>query len=249
MKLQTLVFYLFFFSLCYYLIWIFDPIFSVAYDLFTQQSKVESKAQIDQSLAQFNRVLFEDLPKEVKVRFSSKSSKVCYGKGKQELYSGLAIYQIKWFERYRYIVGDFRVKDFLSGNDFFIHSDGFPHLAKTQYLVLDEAVLYKIHGLRQLLRKNELDETQMRINSGFRPPHYNEAVGGKVCSRHQFGDAVDLIIYDINRDGKSNAKDAKIVYDLLDQHIIGNGGGLGKYKSNRNVLHIDTRGSRARWYY
>lgn len=249
MKLSNLIFYPLFFCLCYYLLWIFDPIFSVVYDVVTQQASIETNEGIDQNLAALTSIPFDQLPDPIQARFSTASSKTCYGKEKQAMYSGKMVYQIKWFQRYRYLVGDFRITDFLSGSEFFINSSGFPHLAKTQYLVLDKALLYKILALRQGLRKEGLDWEQIGINSGFRTPYYNEAVGGKICSRHQFGDAVDLYIYDVNRDWESDAQDAKIVYNLLDQHIIGASGGLGKYKSNTNVLHIDTRGFRARWHY
>ncbi len=71
-------------------------------------------------------------------------------------------------------------------------------------------------------------------------------------SRHKKGEAIDLIILDINGDGKSNAQDVDIVYQILDKKIIKNRGGLGSYKNskgffNQQMIHFDSRGKRARW--
>jgi hypothetical protein len=76
----------------------------------------------------------------------------------------------------------------------------------------------------------------MRINSWYRPPAINAAVGGASQSRHLVGDAVDFVVsgyhpYD--------------VYDKLDAWW-GSKGGLA---SASVFTHIDTRGYRARWSY
>lgn len=219
------------------------------YDWLTGQKPIESRQAIDQLLAQTPQCTFEQLDSSAQEFFSTTERKTCYGRHKDQLYAGRRVYQINGFQRYQYVVGDYRWLDFLSGSKRFIQHDAFPDLAKTQYLVLDKMLLYKILALRQALRDKDYDERQLGINSGFRTPFYNEAVGGKVCSRHQMGDAVDIYVYDVNKDGTTNAQDAKIVYDILDQQIIQSTGGLGKYKSNHQILHFDTRGFRARWHY
>jgi uncharacterized protein YcbK (DUF882 family) len=71
-------------------------------------------------------------------------------------------------------------------------------------------------------------------------------------SRHLNGDAIDFIVFDINRDGKANKKDVTIVFNILDQIIIKDKGGIGTYKSessfiDRQMIHIDCRGYKARW--
>ncbi|MBD0267427.1 MAG: peptidase M15 family protein [Cyanobacteria bacterium Co-bin8] len=76
----------------------------------------------------------------------------------------------------------------------------------------------------------------MSINSWYRPPAVNAAVGGASQSRHLAGDAADFVIsgyhpYD--------------VFDKLDAWW-GNKGGLA---SASVFTHIDTRGYRARWSY
>ncbi|MFK7972098.1 MAG: hypothetical protein AB8F95_17145 [Bacteroidia bacterium] len=78
--------------------------------------------------------------------------------------------------------------------------------------------------------------------------------GGAVSqSRHLKGEAIDVIILDVNADGTADAKDVDIVFNILDQDIIGNKGGIGTYKNNsdffsQQMVHFDCRGKRARWH-
>ena len=76
--------------------------------------------------------------------------------------------------------------------------------------------------------------------------------GAAKDSRHLKGDAIDFIVFDINEDGKSDGKDVDIVFDILDKEIIKDDGGIGTYKNensfiNRQMIHIDCRGYKARW--
>jgi len=242
-------FYLLFFILLYWALWLFDTPLGYLYDLVSQQFPIESEEAIDQQFDSFELVTYADLPDRKKISLASDEAKVCYAVKKTEFYSDQLFLKISWFDRYKFLVADYRVLDFLSGSHLFSNSSGFPHFDKTQYLPIDKKILYKILQLKIELDKQDYLGDQFMINSGFRTPFYNEAVGGKICSRHQFGDAVDIRVYDVNDDQVADAKDAKIVYDLLNQSIIRNEGGLGKYKSDSNVLHFDTRGRRARWHY
>jgi uncharacterized protein YcbK (DUF882 family) len=77
--------------------------------------------------------------------------------------------------------------------------------------------------------------------------------GAAPKSRHLAGDAMDFLVFDVNNDGSSNAKDVDIVYQILNKKIIQNKGGLGTYKKelsffNRQMVHIDCRGYGARWF-
>lgn len=76
--------------------------------------------------------------------------------------------------------------------------------------------------------------------------------GAAKNSRHLTGDAIDFLVFDVNRDGSANSKDVDLVYDILDKQIIKEKGGIGTYKNeqsfiNRQMIHIDCRGYRARW--
>lgn len=84
------------------------------------------------------------------------------------------------------------------------------------------------------------------IREAFRPPRLNRDDGGASRSRHIYGEAVDLVIGDINRDGTANAADKAIVLELLEHKFVRNKGGIGRYPGSQTV-HFDFRGKRARW--
>lgn len=76
--------------------------------------------------------------------------------------------------------------------------------------------------------------------------------GAASKSRHLSGDALDFLVFDINKDGKADTVDVDIVYRILDKQIIRDKGGIGTYKTensffNRQMIHIDCRGYKARW--
>jgi uncharacterized protein YcbK (DUF882 family) len=76
--------------------------------------------------------------------------------------------------------------------------------------------------------------------------------GAAKDSRHLIGDAIDFIVFDVNDDGKSGSRDVDIVFSILDKEIIKDKGGIGTYKNERSfidrqMIHIDCRGYKARW--
>ena len=76
--------------------------------------------------------------------------------------------------------------------------------------------------------------------------------GASKNSRHLKGDALDIIVLDVNGDGTADRTDVDIVHRILDEELIGDRGGLGTYKNesgflNRQMVHFDLRGHRARW--
>ena len=76
--------------------------------------------------------------------------------------------------------------------------------------------------------------------------------GAAPQSQHLSGNALDFIVLDVNDDGKADSRDVDIVFEILDQHIIRSQGGIGTYKGetafiDRQMVHIDCRGYRARW--
>lgn len=98
--------------------------------------------------------------------------------------------------------------------------------------------------------------TKLLVVSTKRVKWHNDllakSAGAAKNSRHLVGEAIDFIVFDINKDGKSDSQDVDIVYALLDKEIIKNHGGIGTYKNEhsfiyRQMIHIDCRGYQARW--
>ena len=93
------------------------------------------------------------------------------------------------------------------------------------------------------------------VISGKRAEWHNALLtnfGAAKKSRHLKGQAIDIMVLDVNGDYKINTEDVDIVQRQLES-IIGNRGGIGTYKSesiiwNKQMIHFDSRGYRARWY-
>jgi uncharacterized protein YcbK (DUF882 family) len=133
-----------------------------------------------------------------------------------------------------------------------------------KYVVLEEKLIDKLELVLQQLDRQGIPTARVTVLSGFRAPYYNErGVGEGMArtSRHQYGDAADIIIDadgngqmdDLNRDGK---------IDLRDPHVISQAiaaverahpllvGGLGTYTAmgpRGPFAHVDVRGTSARW--
>jgi uncharacterized protein YcbK (DUF882 family) len=133
-----------------------------------------------------------------------------------------------------------------------------------KYLVLDEALVDKLELVLQDLRAHGYDAKRLHVMSGFRTPQYNqsggETAGRADLSRHQYGDAADVWVEngagrmaDLNRDGRVDTRDAAILAEAADRVERTHpelAGGVGIYRatgSHGPFVHIDTRGSRARW--
>ena len=138
-------------------------------------------------------------------------------------------------------------------------SGGYP-----KYLVLQTQLLRKLEYLTELMNEKGYRTNGFHIMSGYRTPFYNKQIKNKLYSRHQWGGAADIFIDDsprdnymddINRDGKRDVEDVKVMAALIEekfdkadyrQYI----GGLGIYKKNAvrgPFIHVDVRGSKARW--
>ncbi|HEU5248707.1 MAG TPA: hypothetical protein VFW15_01850 [Thermoanaerobaculia bacterium] len=134
-----------------------------------------------------------------------------------------------------------------------------------KYLVLDRRLLDKLELTIAELDREGYDVKNFSIMSGFRTPQYNErgvgAGGRSAVSRHQYGDASDVYpdddkdgrMDDLNRDGRVDLKDARIlasaaeVVEKKNPQLVG---GIGIYpatSAHGPFVHIDARGSRARW--
>ena len=134
-----------------------------------------------------------------------------------------------------------------------------------KYLALDRRLLDKLELTIAELNLAGYRVKDMSVMSGFRTPQYNEkgvgAGGRSSVSRHQYGDAADVYpddngdgrLDDLNRDGRVDMKDARILANAAEAVEKKNPelvGGIGIYPANSAhgpFVHIDARGTRARW--
>lgn len=78
----------------------------------------------------------------------------------------------------------------------------------------------------------------IHINSGYRSPNHNKAIGGSPNSQHLLGKAADIWCENTTEE---ELKD--IIQGLIDDRYISEGG-LGIYDT---FIHYDIRGIKARW--
>lgn len=133
-----------------------------------------------------------------------------------------------------------------------------------KFVVLEERLIDKLELVLGELRARGIDNTRVVVLSGFRAPYYNDLridEGAARASRHQFGDAADLIIDadgdgrmdDLNRDGRRDMRDLNPIgaaVARVEQEHPELVGGLGTYAAmgpSGPFAHIDVRGTSARW--
>jgi uncharacterized protein YcbK (DUF882 family) len=133
-----------------------------------------------------------------------------------------------------------------------------------KYVVMREELLDKLELVLKTLEAQGVPTRNVVVLSGFRTPQYNRRAsfeGAAYASRHQYGDAADLIIDadrngrmdDLNRDGVVNFRDTDVInraVERVEQQFPDLVGGLGLYRAmgpSGPFAHIDVRGTRARW--
>lgn len=150
----------------------------------------------------------------------------------------------------------FRLVDFLTHDQ----KDVWP-----KYLVLREPLVDKLELVLVELQRRGIKAERLAVMSGFRSPQYNQKGvgfrGRAKDSRHQFGDAADILVDnnrdgrldDLNHDGRVNSKDVRILVaavEAVERDYPELVGGLGLYRATRAhgpFIHVDVRGARARW--
>ncbi|HEV2146647.1 MAG TPA: hypothetical protein VGR37_04455 [Longimicrobiaceae bacterium] len=134
-----------------------------------------------------------------------------------------------------------------------------------KFVVVDPQILDKIELVVQELEAMGHPVRNLFAVSGFRSPWYNAGGGNTsgrgALSRHMYGDAMDIavdndrdgLMDDLNGDGRVNLADARIIgraVDRVEQKYPDLVGGMHYYPptgGHRGMVHIDTRGNRARW--
>lgn len=150
----------------------------------------------------------------------------------------------------------FRLRDFLTKDQAHVWP---------KYLVLQEDLVDKLELLIGALNRRGVNVARMSVMSGFRTPQYNErgvGAGGRAQnSRHQYGDAADVFVDndgnggmdDLNGDGRVNTADARWlaqVVEEVEQAHPALTGGVGIYSATNAhgpFVHVDVRGTKARW--
>jgi hypothetical protein len=150
----------------------------------------------------------------------------------------------------------FKLRDFLTKNQ--------PNVWP-KYLVLELRLIDKLELVLSDLRSRGINTEGVTVMSGFRTPSYNAGggnTGGRAgLSRHMYGDASDIYIDndrngtmdDLNRDGRIDPGDARVILDAVDRverahpELIGGAGVYSACCGHGPFIHIDTRGYRARW--
>jgi hypothetical protein len=148
----------------------------------------------------------------------------------------------------------FRLRDFLTHDQ----ADVWP-----KYVVLKDELIDKLELVIQQLERQGIAIRHMTVMSGFRTPQYNGPGGDgrSGLSRHMYGDAADVFVDndgdgrmdDLNRDGRIDYRDARVILDAANRVERAYGtllGGVGVYSATEShgpFAHVDVRGWHARW--
>lgn len=133
-----------------------------------------------------------------------------------------------------------------------------------KYVVLEEKLIDKLELVLADLRAHKIPTGHVKVLSGFRAPYYNDRGVGEGmarASRHQYGDAADIIIDDdgdgrmddLNGDGRVDVRDTGPLSDAIarvERRYPELVGGLGTYQAtgpSGPFAHVDVRGTSARW--
>jgi Peptidase M15 len=149
----------------------------------------------------------------------------------------------------------FVLKQFLCKED---TSKQFP-----KYIVLNERLPLKLEAILERVNTRGIKADSLHIMSAYRTPFYNHAIGDVPYSMHQWGSAADIYIdpqnvnrmEDLTRDGRIDIRDSKFLFDEIEQLIADKEGqkfqgGMGFYPASSAhppFVHVDVRGTRARW--
>ncbi len=205
------------------------------YDRTHQNESVQSIEEMNRILDSYPTVAYRDMEKEYLDYTLSNTAKY------KPMLARSEYILIPRKDMYRKIVGEFRIRHFMCRDKYYKESQ-----YEEIYWLVNRKLLFKTLELIETLQAKGYNPYGFYIRNGHRHPMYNEKIKGASKSRHIKGEAVDIVIQDINLDGKSNQDDKTIVYDLLNKEIIGDTGGIGKYPGTMSI-HYDVRGKRARW--
>jgi hypothetical protein len=149
---------------------------------------------------------------------------------------------------------NFRLGQFVSKQ-----SSGYP-----KYVVLRPELLQKLETILGALNAHDERITSLTVMSGYRTPHYNQAIGNGRYSRHVWGGAADIFVDlngngrmdDLDGDGQVTRADSEWLAAFVDamerrgdfgEQLIGGIGTYGANAAHGPFVHVDARGYQARW--
>ncbi len=132
-----------------------------------------------------------------------------------------------------------------------------------QYMALDLQLVQKLEALLAEVKNLYPEARELHIISGFRTPAYNASIGNETDnSLHLYGKAADFwiegwpannLMDDVDRNKRIDVYDGEYVIGLI-RALEARGdvaaGGASAYRwteSHGPYVHVDTRGSAARW--
>jgi hypothetical protein len=149
----------------------------------------------------------------------------------------------------------FRLKQFLCKQE--------PVGQYPKYVVLEERLLLELEAVLELVNTMGFDVDTLHVMSAYRTPYYNKAIGDVLYSMHQWGRAADIFIDkddkfrmdDLNRDSRVDINDSRYLADQIERLLLRPAfrrfeGGIGVYpatSAHPPFVHVDVRGTRARW--
>ena len=133
----------------------------------------------------------------------------------------------------------------------------------THFLLVRPEIVLKLEALLRQVNADGVRADSFYVMSGYRTPAYNADLGNVPYSRHQWGDATDIYVDrnedmmmdDIDGDGRTLRRDAGRLFEYAEEvdgleEFVGVRGGIGEYGANSAhgpFVHVDTRGTPARW--
>jgi len=208
------------------------------FDLEHDEKDILTVEGVDAVLDQFKTVKFEDLPESYK-NYTDPFSDF------RTAMSGRDYFILEGDEVLHHVVGNNRIECFVAGDEYKQQNEDDFSKNLPVYWLTDRKMIYMIIEFIAVLKKEGYNEYGFYVRESHRHPKLNKARGGASKSQHLYGKAADLVIEDINKDGKKNQDDKTIALELLED-IVGDKGGMGLYPGTMTI-HIDCRGYRARW--
>jgi hypothetical protein len=133
-----------------------------------------------------------------------------------------------------------------------------------KYVLFKERLPLKLEAILERVNQLGFAVDTLHVMSAFRTPYYNHLIGDVQYSMHQWGSAADIYVdpekkdrmADLNHDGRIDIQDSKSLYDEIERLLAVKTfaarfqGGLGFYPATAAhppFVHVDVRGSAARW--